>query len=192
MMTLRGIAEVRVMRRPVLGWLLIVVLLAGGLVGGILARRGDEDKNKSRSRTFGEPGSRAFIESELSLVLPPKATNITAAEEGEGSSYRVLARFDVPPLEFPGVLEQNSMLPSANELKEDDALLEAIRSAGDPPARSWWQPDQLHGPRCGVRAGRRNRGPGVVAWRAHVCAGQAEGGYVRVYVAMDEEPGAGK
>ena len=178
------------MRRSVLGWLLIPVLLAGGLVGGILARRGDADK--PRARTFGEPGSRAFIESALRVILPPGATNITVAEEGEGASYRVLARFDLPPLEFPAVLEQNEMLPPAAALKEDDVLLEAIREAGDPHTRQWWQPDQLQGARCDVRAGRRNRGPGVVAWRVYVCAGQVDGGYMRVYVAMDEEPGAGK
>jgi hypothetical protein len=178
------------MRRPVLGWLLILVLLAGGLVAGVLVRR--ESGTGRRVRTFAEPGSRAFIETSLRVILPATATNVTAAEDGEGASYRVLARFDVPPLEFPGVLEQNAMLPAAAELKEDEGSLEAIRVAGDPQTRAWWQPELLQGARCGVRAGRRNRGPGAVAWRVQVCAGEAEGGYTRVYLAMDEEPGAGR
>jgi hypothetical protein len=177
------------MRRTLLAWIVILSLLCGGLVVGYRLQRGT--RGATQARSFAERGARSFIQSSLNVILPPGATEISAAEESAGSTYRVLARFDVPPLELPSLLQQNAMLPGAGELKEDDALLQWIASAGDPARRPWWQPDGLKNARCGQRAGRRNQGTAVVAWRVGVCAG-AGGGYARIYVVMEEEPGVGK
>jgi hypothetical protein len=175
------------MRRSLVATCAILLLLGGLWFIGYRYQRRAADAVQMRS--FADQGARSFIQTSLNLILAEKAGEIYAVEESAGATYRVLARFDVPPLELPSVLQRNAMLPGAGELKEDDATAQWIASAGDPGAREWWRPDALKGARCGQRSGRRRQGTAAaVDWRVGVCAGAGGGGYTRVYVVLEEGP----
>jgi hypothetical protein len=173
------------LKRPVLGTITILVLLCGGLYVGYTLR--DGGAGRPVSRAYADSGARAFIEKSLRVIVPYEARDVLAAEEGAGGSHAVLARFDLPPREVDSVLRQNETLPQVTELKEDPAVLERMAGLAEAAKRPWWQPESLSGPQCAQRVGRRTAGSAVVTSTIYVCAGTAEAGDMRVYVALVEE-----
>jgi hypothetical protein len=181
------------MKRPVIGTIVILALLAGGLYLGFTYRAPATDATRNSSG----PAARAAIQASLDLMLPPTANAVQCHEQDVERAKRVYARFDVPSVELPELLEQAPIFPKVAELKPNAELVTAMAGQSDPVKRPWWDLAQAAAPssdgmEAGVtaaqRSGRRNAAPAVLKWRVQMAAMPFGPGVTRVYVAFTEEP----
>jgi hypothetical protein len=172
------------MKRPIIGTISILALLAGGLYVGWNYR----DKVPEATRNSYGPAARSAIQASLDLILPPTSGEVYCYEEDVERTKLVFARFDVPTLELPALLADQPQFPALADLAADPALLSGMIAQADPARRAWWQPEQLRNPTCAQKSGKRNAQPAVLKWRVQVCVAPLSAQTTRVYVAFSEEP----
>ena len=175
------------MKRPVLGTISILAILAVGLYLGYVYR----DRLPESNRNSAGPAARAAIQSSLDLLLPATAGDIRCYEEDVERAKLLFARFDVPTAELPALLDQRPIFPAYAELKPDPELHRAMAAQADPLKRPWWDVEHLKELTAAQKSGRRNAAPAVLKWRAQVAATPLGPSVTRVYIAFSEEPAAG-
>lgn len=174
------------MKRPVLGTISILVLLAGGLYLGLYQFR---DRVEDNARAYSGAAARSAIQSSLELLVPPTAGNVYCQQEDVERTKLVFARFDLPTLEAPALLDQRPIFPAYTELKADPATARAMSALADRAERPWWDlPPEPRETVCGQKSGKRNAAPAVLKWRVQVAATAISPSTSRVYIAFAEEP----
>jgi hypothetical protein len=178
------------MKRPVIGTISILVLLAVGLYLGLYRFR---DRVEDGARAYSGAAARSAIQSSLELLVPPTAGNVYCQQEDVERTKLVFARFDIPTIDLPALLDQRPTFPAYGDLKADPATARAMAALVEPGGRPWWDLNlEAKELASGQRSGKRNAAPALLKWRVQVAALPISPSTSRVYIAFAEEPAEGK
>ena len=195
------------MKRPVVGSIALVLILAGGLY---LAWQYKDRVREDGTRATSGAAARSAIQASFGIILPATASGVYCYEEDLEKTKMAFARFDIPTIDLPTILDQRRdgdlAFPMASDLKVDGETLGQMGAQRD-ARRPWWNVDRtdsgagsgasadsrtLRNPTCAQKLGVRNSGSAQLRWRVQVCAGDLDSMTSRVYIAFSEEPTAGQ
>jgi hypothetical protein len=174
------------MKRPVVGTISILALLAAGVYLAFLYKDAPQDVPV---RCYEGAAARAAIQSSLEFSLPPGAADVHCCIEALGRTQLVFARFDVSPIELPGLFGEQPRYPGLDEFKADPQVRQSMAAMAD-ASRPWWQVGRHETATFAHRSGQRNVPPAALRWRVQVATAQVSTASTRVYVAFSEEPQA--
>ncbi|HSI34547.1 MAG: hypothetical protein ACAI43_20390 [Phycisphaerae bacterium] len=188
------------MKHPVLGTLALLAILAGGLYAAWWYK--GQPLEMGGTRATQGAGARSALQASMGLILPPSASDVYAYEEEAERTKLVFARFDIPAVDLPALLDQRRdaelTFPSAADLKADADVLGQMGAQRD-ARRAWWNVDGAEAAsgtgavrtprnfRCAQKMGQRNSGVAKIRWRVQVCAGDLDAMTSRVFIAFSEE-----
>jgi hypothetical protein len=182
------------MKRPVLGTISILLLLAVGLYLGLYQFRDrvpGGTAGTDGNRSYSGAAARSAIQANLDLIVPATAGTVYCQDEDLERTKLVFARFDVPTIDLPSLLDQRPIFPAYADLKPDPVITRAMAAQADATQRPWWDlKPEAKETLAGHKSGKRNAAPAVLKWRIQVAAIPLPGGASRVYIAFSEEPAA--
>jgi len=195
------------MKRPVVGTIALLLILAGGL---FLAWQYKDSARENGTRSTSGAAARSAIQASFGIILPSTASGAYCFEEDLEKTKMAFCRFDIPTIDLPGILDQRRegdlKFPSSTDLKTDGETLGQMGAQRD-SRRPWWNVDRtdsgtgggtagdsrtLRNPNCAQKMGLRNMGAAQLRWRVQVCVGDLDAMTARVYIAFSEEPAAGQ
>src|SRR5580765_7652030 len=116
-------SSVSTMNRPVIGTVSILALLGGGLYFAWNYKDAAPQNNRA---SYEDAAARSAIQSWLDLALPNSASQIHCSVENLERTKLVYARFDIPPVELPGLFDRQPRFPAAAELVSNPELLRGM------------------------------------------------------------------